>query len=105
MLENLTITTKKIDTYHTQQKISTYYEDKTFFAIKYTRGRKERPDVAVIFKHIAKNEGSNISKDFIEDSLTKLLKEGKVTNKKTSKRLHPFYGNIKNQEHHPSLNK
>ena len=105
MLENLAITTKEIDIYHTQQKISTDYEGKIFSAIKYIRGRKQRPDVDSIFKHTAKNEASNISKDFIEDSMTKLLKEGKVINKKTSEGLDSFYSNIKNQEHHPSLNK
>ena len=82
MLENLTITTKEIDIYHTRQKIFTYYEEKIFSAIKYIRDRKQRPDVDAIFKHIAKNVASNISKDFIEDSMTKLLKEGKVINKK-----------------------
>ena len=105
MLENLTITTKEIDIHHTQQKISTDYEEKIFSAIKYIWDRKQRPDVDAIFKHIAKNEATNISKDFIEDSMTKLLKKGKVINKKTSERLDPFYSNIKNQEHHPSLNK
>ena len=37
--------------------------------------------------------------------MTKLLKEGKVINKKKSEGQDPFYSNIKNQEHHPSLNK
>ena len=37
--------------------------------------------------------------------MTKLLKEGKVINKKTSEGLGSFYSNIKNQEYHPSLNK
>ena len=47
-----------------------------------------------------------IQVDFIEDGMTKLLKEGKVINKKTSEGLNSFYSNIKNQEHHhPSLNK
>ena len=71
MLENLTITTKEIDIYHTKQKISTDYEEKIFSAIKFIRDRKQRPDVDTIFKHIAKNEASNINKDFIEDSMTK----------------------------------
>ena len=44
------------------------------------RDKKQRPDVDVIFKHLAKNETSNVRKDFIKDSLTKLLKEGKVIN-------------------------
>ena len=101
ILENLTITTKEIDIYHTQQKISSYYEDKIFSTIKYIRDRKQRPDVDAIFEDIAKNEASNISKDFIEDSMTKLMKEGKVINKKTSEGLDSFYSNIKNQEHHP----
>ena len=105
MLENLTITTKKIAIYLTQQKISTYYEDKIFSAIKYIRDTKQRPDLDAIFKHIAKNEASNISKDFIEDSMTKLMKEGKIINKKTSEGLDSFYSNIKNQEHHMSLSK
>ena len=82
MLGNLTIITKEIDIYHTRQKIFTYYEDKIFSVIKYIRDRKQRPDADAIFKHIAKNVASNISKDFIEDSMTKLLKEGKVINKK-----------------------
>ena len=56
MLQNLTITTKKIAIYHTQQKISTYYEDKIFSAIKCIRDTKQRPDLDAIFKHIAKNE-------------------------------------------------
>ena len=64
----------------------------------------QRPDVEAIFKHIAKNKASNITKDFIEGSITKLLKEGKIINKKTSEGLDSFYSNIKNQEH-PSLNK
>lgn len=64
------------------------------------RDKKQRPDVDVIFKHLAKNETSNIRKDFIKDSLTKLLKEGKVINKKKSEEQDPFYSNIKNQEHH-----
>ena len=105
MPKNLTITTKEIDIYPTQQKRSTYYEDKIFSAIKYMRDRKQRPDVDAIFKHRPKNKASNISKDFTEDSMTKLLKEGKVINKKKSERLDSFYSNIKNQEHHPSLNK
>ena len=87
------------------EKISTDYEEKISCTIKYIRDRKQRPDVDAIFKHIAKNEPSNISKDFIEDSMTKLLKEGKVINKKTSEGLDSFYSNVKNQEHHPSLNK
>ena len=70
--------TKEIDIYHTQQKISTFYEDKIFSAIKCIRDRKQRPDVDAIFKHIAKSEASNISKDFIQNSMTKLRKEGKV---------------------------
>ena len=64
----------------------------------------QRPDVEAIFKQIAKNKASNITKDFIEGSITKLLKEGKIINKKTSEGLDSFYSNIKNQEH-PSLNK
>ena len=71
MLENLTITTKEIDIYHTKQKISTDYDEKIFSAIKFIRDIKQRPDVDTIFKHIAKNEASNINKDFIEDSMTK----------------------------------
>ena len=87
------------------EKISTDYEEKISSTIKYIRDRKQRPDVDAIFKHIAKNEPSNISQDFIEDSMTKLLKEGKVINKKTSEGLDSFYSNVKNQVHHPSLNK
>lgn len=33
------------------------------------------------------------------------MKEGKVINKKKSEEHDPFYSNIKNQEHHSSLNK
>ena len=95
MLENLTITTKEIDIYHTQQKISIYYEDKIFSTIKYIRDRKQRPDVDAIFEHIAKNEASNISEDFIEDSMTKLMKESKVINKKTSEGLDSFIATSK----------
>ena len=73
MLENLTITAKEIDIYLTQQKISTYYED--LFCHQNIRDRKQRSHVDIIFKHIAKNEASNRSKDFIEDNLTKLLKK------------------------------
>ena len=79
-------------------KLSTYYEDKIFSAIKYIRDRKQWPDVDAIFKYIAKNETSNISKDFIEDSMTKLLQEGKAINKKTSEGIDSFYSNIKNQK-------
>ena len=99
MLENLTITTKDIHIYHTQQKISTDFEEKIFAAIKYIGDRKQWPDVDAIFKYIAKNEASNISEDFIEDNMTKLLKEDKVINKKASEGLGSFYSNIKNQEH------
>ena len=42
---------KEIDIYHTQQKISTDYEEKIVSAIKYIRDRKQRPDVDTIFKH------------------------------------------------------
>ena len=56
-------------------------------------------------QYIAKNEASNINKDFFEDIMTKLLREEKVINKKTSEGLNSFYSNIKNQEHYPSLNK
>ena len=94
MLENFTITTKQIDVYHRQQKISTHYEDKIFSAIKYVRGRKQSPDADVIFKYIAKNKASNISKDFIEGSMAKLLKEEKFINKKTSEELDSFYSYI-----------
>ena len=96
MLQYLTIATKKIDIYHLQQKISTYYEGKILSAIKYITDRKQRPDVDAICKHIAKNEATNISEDFIEDSKAKLLKERKVINKKTSDGLDSFYSNIKN---------
>ena len=34
-----------------------------------------------------------------------ILKKGKAINKKTIERLYSFYSNIKNQGHHPALNK
>ena len=60
-------------------------------SITIIRNRSKRPDVGAIFKEITNNSASNITFNNIEDKIGLLIKEGKITNIKTSKGLDSFF--------------
>ena len=59
-------------------------------SITIIRNRSKRPDVDAIFKEITNNNASNITFNNIEDKIGLLIKEGKLTNIRTTKGLDSF---------------